>query len=341
MKYKKLLIIFFGSLGIFLILLSFWRKSPVQETSLILYPTPTQFIGQNSFPQTFPSPQMKQELEVRKNAVTFSQPAFSPPAALSAYQKSSVLLSTESLLSLATRLAFKTPPEKSTDGLGRVHFLWENETNSLQIIPQTGYIQYLAPQKQSSSGTITNSQEIITAAVSFLKQTGLYSSQLDITPDAMKYYQEIGGDEQEVESLQQATVIQVLLRQQVGTYSLVRQYGNFSIGSIWVTKEGQVVKLSLQYTPPLLSSKSVPILSVKEVQEKIREGQEALFIQGEISGQLDRRVVLDTVNFTSITLVYFDDQTSDILYPFYLLYGESMVKGQKQTIKALLPAIKQ
>lgn len=229
-------------------------------------------------------------------------------------------------------------------GLGKTQILrgdrviWNSndQNQSILISLSGGYIEYtnmVLPGKTDALQEISYSPEQLPqTSIKFLTDHGLMHDDL-IFNSQVKYFSTSGDEPIEVSSYEQADTYVVQLNRQLGNTSLFMPSGDSSGATLWISRSGQVTKLSYYYPKVVVVNEPYPIINGSDIQDLLRNNQGII-----VNTDFNQEFVEITLN--TAELVYLDDRQTAYIQPVLVFKGNGrLTNNQIQPVIVYLPLI--
>lgn len=312
------------------------RTNQPQQTPSLL---PTPFLGQVEFNSTPEEPDIHQGNDSTPQIIwKISNPNLRTSARI---YKTQYAISENQSAAIARQFGFTSQPEmfvnEFTDSTTAT---WTNFPKglTLSITQTTGYIEYLNNVIQGKADidskppqTLESQTQVAENARTFLSSHGLLPPNVSTSTNNVKLFNETQHHPEEVDSFPNATLYQVVFIQQVDNIPVYIQFGNPLDISVWMTNTNIVKKISFFFTQVIGGSNPQPLLTFNQIQKQIDSGNGIIYAIGD-EGILLEDAALNSIELTSIQLVYLDDRTSGYLHPYYLLKGQETTTNNEVRI---------
>ncbi|HVZ67700.1 MAG TPA: hypothetical protein VG917_05585 [Patescibacteria group bacterium] len=145
-----------------------------------------------------------------------------------------------------------------------------------------------------------------------------------------------GGDVESVPTFEEATTLDVPFIATIDSYPLYSQFGSNAQGHVWIDKNGQVLRVTLNTKQTLTASKTVEIFTLEQAKKQIINGSGTIVKYG---GDEDVNLPTPTSTlFTGVNVGYIKDDTSKIIYPIFVFEGVATTNNSTYPIVVYLPA---
>jgi hypothetical protein len=213
---------------------------------------------------------------------------------------------------------------------GQVIFMREKD-RTLTIYLYSRVIVY--NNETPEEGSTLSQDQLLKRAVDFMRSLSLAN---DRVPPSVSYYSNKTGDLVDVNSLAASDIVDIAFPEQVNGLLVFHQYGSDSRAHVWMSRSGEVLKLTYHYTPVYEPKTSISIPTIDQAEELIRKDKGIVVNVGGEYQQGELESPSGTV-FTSVSVGYFNDGESEVLAPIFVFKGTSTIEGHSYPITVYLP----
>ncbi len=292
-----------------------------------------------------PAPETEYKLKTKEEiSFQFSLPqgAFNEfPQQLSVYQVK--VLSDQEIVNrfakLATEIGFSSEPTIQASG-DFTYYIWQEGDNYLKVDSQTGQF-ILKGSFPLALGEITPQE-----AESLIKEklASWELTQKDVTT-SINYFAMTGMELEPVTNPNLATLYEFVFSLAIDGYPLIGFGPAQDVVLVWVTKEGQLIKLN--YFLRQLDQEKIgtyPVKTANVVLGEVQNGQGQILnakTQDGVETNVAPNNPIKTVNLTSVKLVYYESVEKQAYFqPLYLFSGTATLEDDTLLeVSLYLPAI--
>lgn len=299
-----------------LILLFLLRKNSSSQPPTI---TPTEVPLYPTAGTTLPKPTFKKaEGAIINPAVPIS---FDLPQNTTLPTKASKIsishaLSSTTINLLTSSFSFQAQPKELGTSL-----LWtkENDTESLLVAPNSGFIQYSNSKPIVENPTRLSLPELESVANELIKK--LKITNITSAPTDTKGYINGGEDQLPQETIENATTYELSYQQAINGIPLYYQLGSPARVSVWIDVYGTVRKIEY-FNLQLTEIAQFPVITLEEVKKRTSEGNAVIVKLGDFEDAGD---LVQSITITNVSAAYFDDKTGAYLSPIFVLSGRATI----------------
>lgn len=258
---------------------------------------------------------------------TLTEPVI--PETLPIYSSTSIGLSDSFMNILAQALI---PDGARTSGTN----IWSSDKKRLSIHAEGGFVEYTS--EHTSTGETLSQQELVEIAERFLIDLNLISSdQLNETPK-ITYFISRTSDLVETNDIDMANVFDISYSEWVEGKKIYRQYGSSAQTHVWITEDGEIIRLSYRHPLSIRPINTVRLLTTNE----IRASASSLGTITRIGSIYQEELFSEPLSteITALDVGYFEDKTNDTLLPIVVLGGVSFVDYKSEPVTIYMPAYK-
>ncbi len=272
----------------------------------------------------------------RLGTVTFGDLNGSFPTSASLYTFTPTQLSQTDVQKIAGIIGITTQGQSIQTEAGPA-LNYQDGNKNLTIYYALGSIQYFSGVSPTSRN-VADQKDVIKIADNFTRSFTPYTDGLAVNESAIQYF--IGaGDLKETNAFSSADVYVVPFVQKINDLTVYSQLGNAATASVWVTKSGEIQRLTFMIPSELTATQTRGIISLEEAKTKITNGEGVITSYGP-PNSYGTYATPERTNLTSVQLGYLTDMTNGILYPIYVFRGVANNSEQALPIIVYLPATK-
>lgn len=214
--------------------------------------------------------------------------------------------------------------------------VWVSGEKRLTFRMASGIVEYstgIIPANDS----LTQS-ELVALAANFLKNLNLNTSnQLDKGP-RVNYFSSRAADLVEVDSIGEADMLDLSYAEEINGKKIYRQYGSDAQTHVWISKSGEILKLSYKKPLTYRASGKVATLPFDEAKNTMGFAVTVALLGG--AYHANTITAPSSTELKNVELGYIEDGTGKMLLPIYVFGGISKTQNEEEEIIVYLPAFK-
>ncbi len=298
--------------------------------------TPTPVAVQIPLDVEVPTPNIKAPQAApinRLGDVIFNLSQKNFPSKTTLYTYSPAPISKINAEQIAKRLGIASQGKEFQSNIGAA-ISFQEGARYMTFYLDSGYLEYIG-EVSSNTRNISDINQVLTLAQNIIGTTSPYSEGLTIDKQEVAYF--IGsGDLESTNDFSSASIYDVPFYQLLNGLPVYLQFGGNARTHVWVTRSGEIQRITLNTSDNLTSKREEDILTETEARNKISDGAGIIVRYGNnFNSPLpapDRTVI------NSMELGYLKDSESKIIYPIFIFKGEAFIDGVPEPITVYLPA---